>query len=114
MGTTRSENKKKNQSTDLFVNIVGKEAFRRFHSYGCNFIFAAVLFSCVVLTIEGAQIEPGNLRITEFMAGQAETFLQDATKRIQDEDGDYSDWIEVSNLGDTPVNLGIYALRDDS
>ena len=32
---------------------------------------------------------------------------------IQDEDGDYSDWIEIWNTGSEPVNLGGLSLTDD-
>ncbi|MBT3250469.1 MAG: hypothetical protein HN729_05755 [Candidatus Marinimicrobia bacterium] len=32
---------------------------------------------------------------------------------ISDEDGDYSDWIELYNYGESPVNLGGFALSDD-
>ncbi len=44
--------------------------------------------------------------ISEFMADNAQT--------LQDEDGDYSDWIELFNPGDTPVNLDGYWLTDNS
>lgn len=45
------------------------------------------------------------LQITEFMA------LNEST--LQDEDGAYSDWLEIFNAGSTPVFLGDYALSDD-
>ena len=32
---------------------------------------------------------------------------------IQDEDGDYPDWIEIYNFGDNLINLGNYSLSDD-
>jgi hypothetical protein len=43
--------------------------------------------------------------ITEFMADNANT--------LQDEDGAYSDWIEVYNPTDAPVSLAGYHLTDD-
>ena len=43
--------------------------------------------------------------ITEFMAAN------DAT--LADEDGDYSDWIEVYNEGASDVNLASWSLTDD-
>jgi hypothetical protein len=42
--------------------------------------------------------------ITEFMAGNTST--------IRDEDGHYSDWLELYNAGDQPVNLGGWYLTD--
>ena len=45
------------------------------------------------------------LVISEMMASNGEGLL--------DEDGDYSDWIELHNRGHRPLNLGNYALSDD-
>jgi hypothetical protein len=47
----------------------------------------------------------GDVRITEFMAGNTET--------IRDEDGHYSDWLELYNAGSAAVNLGGWYLTDD-
>lgn len=44
--------------------------------------------------------------INEFMSGNAST--------LQDADGDYSDWIELYNNTDQPVNLLNYSLSDDA
>lgn len=44
-------------------------------------------------------------RITEFMAANSED--------MADEDGDYSDWIEVENPDATPINLIGFQLSDD-
>src|SRR6267142_568599 len=44
--------------------------------------------------------------ITEFMA--------DNKKTLADEDGQFSDWIELYNTGATNVNLGAWALTDDA
>src|ERR1017187_7265207 len=45
------------------------------------------------------------VRITEFMAGNTHT--------LADEDGDYSDWIELQNTSITNVNLVNWALSDN-
>jgi hypothetical protein len=47
----------------------------------------------------------GDVRITEFMAGN--------TKTVRDEDGHYSDWLELYNAGSAMVNLGGWYLTDD-
>lgn len=47
-----------------------------------------------------------NVRITEFMAGNTETIL--------DNDGDYSDWIEIHNAGPEAVSLGNWYLTDNA
>lgn len=46
-----------------------------------------------------------SVRINEFMA------LNQSV--LTDEDGDYSDWIEIHNYGATPVNLLAWGLSDD-
>lgn len=45
------------------------------------------------------------LRITEIMASN--------TSALQDEDGDYSDWLEIHNGSNTTVNLGGWYLSDN-
>lgn len=47
------------------------------------------------------------LRINEFTTSNVNT------NRLKDEDGELSDWIEIHNFGDTPVNLAGYSLTDD-
>lgn len=47
-----------------------------------------------------------NVRITEFMAGNSTT--------IRDDDGDYSDWIELYNAGTQPVDLSGWYLTDNA
>ncbi len=47
-----------------------------------------------------------NVSITEFMASNSRT--------LADENGEFSDWIEIFNGGTTPVNLGGWYLTDDS
>ena len=45
------------------------------------------------------------LVINEFMAAN--------TRTLRDPQGDYDDWIEIRNLGDTDINLGGMYLTDD-
>jgi hypothetical protein len=40
-------------------------------------------------------------------------FLASNGAGLQDEEGDYSDWIEIYNRSDSPVNLGGWSLTDD-
>lgn len=47
-----------------------------------------------------------NVRLTEFMAGNNRT--------IRDNDGDYSDWLEIYNGGTGSVNLGGWYLTDEA
>ncbi len=53
---------------------------------------------------ESIRAESGKILITEFMAINSNT--------LQDEDGDYSDWIEIYNPGETAVNLKGWYLTD--
>lgn len=46
------------------------------------------------------------VQITEFMAGNSKT--------IRDEDGDWSDWIEIHNAGTQPLDLGNWYLTDSA
>ncbi|MHB9007542.1 MAG: lamin tail domain-containing protein [Limisphaerales bacterium] len=61
-------------------------------------IIACLLLGCLPLQ--------GQVEISEFMASNGET--------LADEDGDYSDWIELYNRGETPVNLDGWFLTDDA
>ncbi|MDB4673661.1 lamin tail domain-containing protein [Verrucomicrobiales bacterium] len=47
-----------------------------------------------------------SLKITEFLAVNRDA--------LEDDDGDNSDWIEVTNTGDAPVDLGGWHLTDDA
>ena len=47
----------------------------------------------------------GNPIISEFMASNSTV--------LPDEDGDFSDWIEISNPTNNPIDLGGYHLTDD-
>ncbi|MFT6498703.1 MAG: hypothetical protein ACJAT6_000835, partial [Akkermansiaceae bacterium] len=59
--------------------------------------FLALIFSVPVF---GAPV------ISEFMASNETT--------LTDENGDFSDWIEIFNPDDEPVDLGGYFLTDDA
>jgi len=61
--------------------------------------FVLCLALCVTITAQA------NLHITEFMA--------DNESSLRDEDGDYSDWIEIYNAGTTLQNLDGWSLTDD-
>ncbi len=50
-------------------------------------------------------VEPGTLMLNEIMAAPR--------SGIRDEDGELSDWVELYNSGDTPINLKGLALSDD-
>ena len=56
--------------------------------------------------LEPRVVLDGQLAITELMAFNGTT--------LADQDGDFSDWIELHNTGPTPVNLAGYYLTDDA
>ena len=62
------------------------------------------LFLPVLLLIGLAVTVAAQVRISEFMASNTSTLL--------DEDGQYSDWIEIQNTSDTNVNMLNWALTD--
>ncbi|MBN1406440.1 MAG: CotH kinase family protein [Calditrichaceae bacterium] len=64
------------------------------------YLLSALFFFSSVL---GQQ---GTLFINEFMASNAHT--------IQDEYGDYADWIEIYNASDSTINLGGFFISDDA
>ncbi|MBW1901514.1 MAG: CotH kinase family protein, partial [Deltaproteobacteria bacterium] len=79
------------------------------------FMLACLLFLCGpyfgsenrVFADSSAQFSPGDAPlITEFMASNDITLV--------DEDGDYSDWIEIHNPGLAEENLGGWYLTDDA
>jgi hypothetical protein len=59
-----------------------------------------------LVLISAIQAPALSVIINEFMAANSST--------LADEDGDYSDWIEIFNTAATPVNLGGWFLTDDS
>lgn len=56
--------------------------------------------------LEVRRLLSANLVISEFMASNS--------TGIQDQYGNYSDWIEIHNAGDTDANLGNYFLTDNA
>ena len=63
-----------------------------------HFLVVFLLFSASFITAQ-------NLFINEFVASNSST--------IADESGDYEDWIEIYNLGTTPIDLAGYFITDD-
>ena len=61
------------------------------------------LFTLFTLATSGAYSQ---VIISEFMA-------DNATSAIVDDDGDHSDWIELTNMGNTPVTLNGWYLTDE-
>src|SRR6266851_4984521 len=59
---------------------------------------------CLSLLVALALPAQAAVFISEFMA--------ENTKTLRDEDGNYSDWIEIANNGPTSVNLAGYCLTD--
>ena len=59
-----------------------------------------------LLAFSAFPLHAQSLVISEFMASNQDT--------IEDEDGDNEDWIEISNQGDSAVNLGGWYLTDDA
>ncbi|MGV3774699.1 MAG: CotH kinase family protein [Verrucomicrobiales bacterium] len=70
--------------------------------YKSRFLSGAKALLLASLSISSASAQ---IIISEFMASN--------TRTLADEDGDYSDWIELLNLGSTNVNLNGWALTDD-
>lgn len=62
-----------------------------------------LLLAAVALNV--SLFAAGSVRINEFMASNDDG--------LADEDGDFSDWIELYNAGDTQVDLGEWSLTDD-
>ena len=69
----------------------------------CILPFQIVLFAALVLLAHGLRAD---IIITEFMA--------DNDSLLADEDGDFSDWVELYNSGTDSVDLGGWYLADDS
>ncbi len=59
----------------------------------------------VILSVICTVSASAQIRINEIMASNSST--------IEDEQGDYDDWIEIINLGDVSVNFGGYYVSDD-
>lgn len=75
-----------------------------------NLLFWAIIGLCLLvsvgqISITTAQVKPSDLIISEIMAANGSGLV--------DEDGDYSDWIEIYNRGSQPVNLAGWSLTND-
>ena len=64
-----------------------------------------LLFSFVLLLIFFKPLFGQQLHINEFMSSNQTT--------LQDLDGDFSDWIEIFNAGNTTIDLEGYMISDD-
>jgi hypothetical protein len=64
----------------------------------------AVLVSALAAANATAQIPP-SLLLTEVVASNASI--------LADEDGDFSDWVEIANVGPVPISLNGYGLTDN-
>lgn len=69
-----------------------------------NLFKKSIILSLILLLIPGLT-NAQSVRINEFMALNQSILM--------DEDGDFSDWIELYNYGTTPVNLQTWGLSDD-
>lgn len=67
----------------------------------------------VALLATGPQSSHATVYIAEFMADNQTTRLPGPNTPFIDEDGDYSDWIELHNAGPDPVTLNGWYLSDD-
>jgi spore coat protein CotH len=68
----------------------------------CFYFFACLTATCFLYAAPAS----AQLRITEFMALNASV--------LQDEDGEFSDWLEIYNGSNTTVNLDGWHLTDDA
>ncbi len=69
------------------------------------FLVALMMFLLVFAGCADHESSGGMVRINEFLASN--------DTGITDEDGDHSDWIELHNTGNEPVELGGWYLTDD-
>src|SRR6185503_17963302 len=70
---------------------------------GIRFFWAALRFILLALCA-GSLVSAQNVSISEFLASN--------TSGLKDEDGEFSDWIEIFNGGTTTVNLNGWFLTD--
>jgi len=71
-----------------------------------NIRIPPVLLVWLAATIMAPAAVQAEIVLNEFLASNDET--------LQDEDGDYSDWIELFNTGDTEADLGGMSVTDDA
>ncbi|HER08763.1 MAG TPA: T9SS type A sorting domain-containing protein [Bacteroides sp.] len=74
-------------------------------SKGIRFIRTTILIVLVLFCVKSIQAQLDPVRINEFMA------LNDTT--LTDEDGNYSDWIELYNYSAVDLSLAGWCLTDD-
>jgi hypothetical protein len=67
-------------------------------------LFKRLFIACFLLALSGSV--SAQVIISEIMANN--------TKTLADQDGDYSDWIEIQNTGASEVNLGGWFLSDSA
>src|SRR5262245_42778506 len=72
-------------------------------SFAGRLVPGAMGLACLLMVM-GQTRGAENVTITEFSASNS--------SGLRDEDGDYSDWIEIFNGGSTTVNLGGWFLTD--
>jgi len=70
-----------------------------------KFFLKIGLISFLLPVLLTAQSADEGLRVNEFMAANSST--------LADQDGEYSDWIELYNSSTDPINLSGWALTDD-
>ncbi|RKD90729.1 CotH kinase family protein [Mangrovibacterium diazotrophicum] len=63
------------------------------------------LLLCILLFTIGLNLDAQTVKINEVQSAN--------TKSLADEDGDYSDWIEIRNTSASAINLGDYSISDD-
>ena len=69
-------------------------------------VYSIFIFCCLFFKAFLVDISAQSVVINEFMAKN--------TNNLQDEDGDYSDWIELYNTTESIINLLNYSLSDDN
>jgi CotH kinase protein/Concanavalin A-like lectin/glucanases superfamily/Lamin Tail Domain len=67
---------------------------------------SSLFWSALIIFLVFCRISRAQVRITEFMASNTHT--------LADEDGDFSDWIEIQNTSASSVNLFNWALTDSA
>jgi hypothetical protein len=77
---------------------------------GQQLFFWSVILIFLVLSAGQISSAAANRKTSSLLINE---FMADNESGLADEDGEYSDWIEIYNPGHTAVNLGAWALTDD-
>lgn len=85
----------------MIYRLLPHTSYRSFYFLGCMFLYFNIT-SAVSAGLKESQAAPV---INEIMASNGTS--------IQDRDGDYPDWIELYNPGETEIDLTGYGLSDD-